>query len=774
MSLIGDAFKRPIRPVGLIMLVTMVCLRGPQMWRMYVESRQQKPAAEVHHVTSPTMLEVVMNERLNTWVWGYIDRSGQVKFEVQSDSPGGFQQGYATILQNGRWHMMNTEGRMITQPFYLPSGAGPITGFESIQPFSEGLAAVQYNSRYGYINEQGQVMIPLTFHAAGPFSEGLAAVQMDDERRLDTVWGYLDPSGQVVLRLERRWRDANAFRDGLACVMVPKETVEHLRPKDDSGTRYGTSPWMYAPAMIDRTGKIVSSPHHSSCEDSPEEQRDVKWPYSYTLAPAEEQPPCGYADKGAGMIKRRLDHTLGFTDGRPIRFGAQWSYVDIAGRTREPIEQSRAQLRLTKELGMRQAGTGTWEYLIWPRFDRALWFSEGLAGVGVGNGCGTLGACTYGYINEAGQEVIPPQFDYGWMFFDGRALIGQGTSCGSRTYGRGHCRYGYIDPTGRYAVEPTFDWAVNFSEGLAVVETGGKWGYIDPSGRYAIPQTFDWAWDFTGGVALVGVGADCAATNAPHCTRYYIDKTGARVPEPSHAEPVKTHEADKRLAVIDYGNTFGYVDTTGKILKPQLDTMLGFTDGQPVRIDGQWRYADLSGAKSVVPEQFGESLRFSEEFRADGLWGGTAWSYRLTPRFRTCGRFSDDGIAFVQVGERWGLIDASGVPIFPPTFTNVSGEFSNGLLAVQVGAREETSPDDGFPILVGGKWGYVDREGVFIIEPQFDGAREFSGGLAAVQVGKEWGYIDPEGRIVIKPQFHDAHPFSGAMAAVKLRKVKRP
>jgi WG containing repeat len=46
------------------------------------------------------------------------------------------------------------------------------------------------------------------------------------------------------------------------------------------------------------------------------------------------------------------------------------------------------------------------------------------------------------------------------------------------------------------------------------------------------------------------------------------------------------------------------------------------------------------------------------------------------------------------------------------------------------------------PVSVEGKWGYIDKTGAIKIQPQFDGARDFSDGLAMVSVAYKWGYID--------------------------------
>ena len=64
-----------------------------------------------------------------------------------------------------------------------------------------------------------------------------------------------------------------------------------------------------------------------------------------------------------------------------------------------------------------------------------------------------------------------------------------------------------------------------------------------------------------------------------------------------------------------------------------------------------------------------------------------------------------------------------------------------------------------------GKFGYVDRNGNVVIEPQFDEAYEFSDGLAwAVKDGKS-GYIDNTGALVIEPGKY-GFPFADGLASV--------
>jgi hypothetical protein len=61
-------------------------------------------------------------------------------------------------------------------------------------------------------------------------------------------------------------------------------------------------------------------------------------------------------------------------------------------------------------------------------------------------------------------------------------------------------------------------------------------------------------------------------------------------------------------------------------------------------------------------------------------------------------------------------------------------DFADGLAPVLSGGFNK-----------GGKWGYIDAQGTVVVSPQFDAARPFREGLAAVRVdgrvGGKWGFI---------------------------------
>lgn len=108
----------------------------------------------------------------------------------------------------------------------------------------------------------------------------------------------------------------------------------------------------------------------------------------------------------------------------------------------------------------------------------------------------------------------------------------------------------------------------------------------------------------------------------------------------------------------------------------------------------------------------------------------------------------------------------------------------------------------------GGKYGYLDRTGKIVIEPQFEYAEPFfegrafvefngkpaftdmggnivaipnckpfamafSDGLRLVKATDKFGYFDKSGKMAIPPAFDDAGSFSEGMAAVKISPCTR-
>lgn len=88
------------------------------------------------------------------------------------------------------------------------------TQYYDVGFFYEGLAYVQKDrwGLYGYIDEEGNVVIDFQFDYANDFSEGLAVV------RIENSYGYIDKEGNIVI--EPILDFAGSFRNGKAHVQI--------------------------------------------------------------------------------------------------------------------------------------------------------------------------------------------------------------------------------------------------------------------------------------------------------------------------------------------------------------------------------------------------------------------------------------------------------------------------------------------------------------------------------------------------------------------------
>ncbi len=65
------------------------------------------------------------------------------------------------------------------------------------------------------------------------------------------------------------------------------------------------------------------------------------------------------------------------------------------------------------------------------------------------------------------------------------------------------------------------------------------------------------------------------------------------------------------------------------------------------------------------------------------------------------------------------------------------------------------------------KFGYINTRGELAIMDKYDGVREFSEGLAAVNYGGKWGYIDTNDQKIIDFQYRSAFAFKDGIARVQ-------
>ena len=256
------------------------------------------------------------------------------------------------------------------------------------------------------------------------------------------------------------------------------------------------------------------------------------------------------------------------------------------------------------------------------------------------------------------------------------------------------------------------------------------------------------------------------------------------------------------MSPVSIDEKWGYVDETGTQKVDALYTFAGpFIGGlAPVTdAEGNAFYIDTDGNKKHVVlgvenvKQLGliENGMFS-------LFDGEKWHFYNTDHEKVFGDYEDvsaigNGVAAVKTAGQWQLVDRSGADLTGKTYTAVAMDekrvvFRNERIFVSdgMGYRMITSAGDVIgssvyedvrifndltyaAVCINGKWGFVDKDGAVIIEPQYESARSFANGLAGVKQGNLWGFVNIAGEMVIEPQFEDVRDFNSHGCVFTLR-----
>jgi hypothetical protein len=121
-----------------------------------------------------------------------------------------FSDGMIAIRQDRKLGYMDLDGGIAVEPRFDQGGA-----------FSEGLAAVESEGHWSFIDKTGTVTaeFPGGIAFAEPLSDGLSLVSADRDQP-DRKLGYVDRNGHWAIK--PAWDDAEPFRDGLAYVGIWK------------------------------------------------------------------------------------------------------------------------------------------------------------------------------------------------------------------------------------------------------------------------------------------------------------------------------------------------------------------------------------------------------------------------------------------------------------------------------------------------------------------------------------------------------------------------
>ncbi len=306
------------------------------------------------------------------------------------------------------------------------------------------------------------------------------------------------------------------------------------------------------------------------------------------------------------------------------------------------------------------------------------------------------GSKVWGYANEKGEIIIPAKYKKCFYFSEGLAVVYENK------------KYIFIKPDGSILNTKVKDFRLanasffglqGFSDGMVQVKVKEKWGYLNTEGELAIEAKYEATSPFNNGFATAKKGTGF----------YVIDKEGNET-KVDVLEIKALKQFTEGMAVFNSldGKT-GFVNTDGKVvIEPKFLSTGYFKNG-------------VAWAKN--------------EYKQLG-YINTKGEWAIEPKFMAGKDFDKiSGLARVKYKDQWAYVTMDGEIIYVDTDT--WGDFYNGL------AKGRKN----------GKLGFFDKTGNFVIEPQFEGVRNFRNGFAAAKLNGKWGMINTVGEWVIQPNF---------------------
>lgn len=434
-----------------------------------------------------------------------------------------FTEGLAAVKTNGKWGFIDNSAVEVIKPIY-----------DEVSSFSDGLAAVKLG-KYGYINRMNEIIIPFQFYNAGPFRNGVAEVNEKQGYKSSLI----NSSG---IRISSYYKGIGQYEYGFFIVENEYQGV------------------------INKIGTIVFPL-----------SLDIAWMLNRTYLIALKDHNWNIIN-----IETKNEHVLKYEDAYPsmiegtarVVIEEKWGLINMYGfEIIKPFydyisefEENMAIICLDGKMGYVNS---RFEIVIDLIYDKALNFRNNLALVSQNNKCmlidntgKTISEIEEGYIIESscvnGFPEIKQYGKLGLVDFNGKLLtqikyseIDQLSISKDRFLARIDNKWAVIDNKKHELTAFKYDDISGFIEGLAIIIIGSKKGFIDYEGREVVSPIFEDAKHFISGLA---------------CVKYnnlwgFIDKNGKVVIDFKYLESA-SFQSNRALCETVNGNLV-WVDRTG-------------------------------------------------------------------------------------------------------------------------------------------------------------------------------------------------------------------
>lgn len=357
----------------------------------------------------------------------------------------------------------------------------------------------------------------------------------------------------------------------------------------------------------------------------------------------------------------------------------------------------------------------------------------------------------YGFVDTAGNEVIPASFDGAKDFKEGVAPVRVGLN------------WGYVNHSGDMKIEPSFREAFSFQEGIARVRVRLETRYINRNGAFIQNDKLSYGEDMDKGYAVAGKSK-----------RGLMDSVGNWVIPQKYQS--LNYLPDYKLAIAKKGRKYFLLNLDGeKVVKERLYMIRPFSEGKAlVKFKSRFGFIDSTG--TVVLQNYTSANSFSDSLarvRIDGNWVFINHSGEeiFTVPYNRITDFKE-GRAFYYSGGYYGIMNKNGEIVRQPEYLQFN-EYSEGKAMVcnsnecyfinQDGIRmfgglsfqQGTSFNEGrAAIMLNNKWRVIDDSGFTISADKMDGVETYEKGYAIFHFNIKQGLMDLDAKEVFDPRFN--------------------
>lgn len=510
------------------------------------------------------------------------------------------------------------------------------SGAYSFWAYPCGRARRKKDGLWGYVNTNEKWRIAPTFDDCTEFSNNVAMVKRCDK------WGMIDLSGNELIPC--LFGVLKSFDYGKAVVRCQGKEL-----------------------TVDSRWDPLSLITNSDAQLFPKKMPNGKW---------------GYVDlHGNPMIKGQYDEAKFFSQGMaPIKQDGYWGYINGNNKVViHPQYTSAEQFKSGRAMVVgkgRKLGFIDWcgTMVIEPVYSGAYAF------------CGDESAVCkdgkWGVIDKDGKTVLP-------FVFDDVTKVSNPTNGQHSTYDvvyKGKCisvNYQWKEPV---AERPSatelpdisllfedeyYDEQKSFSYGRAAVRIGNKWGYIDEKRYQVVPPIYDYAWQFMNNGASVMLNGK----------KGLIDKNGKIILKPIYDRFMDFTDG---LWFVEQNGLWGMADKNNRMVIPCLFSKIITISREKKTAEVFYKSEMITIDRYWTLDKFNSTWRIYRNGLKIGFKKGELFSGKIiyAKYDEVRGNFFN-GVVFVRLGDKWGMIDENGDTVLPFVFEKVEDPYPVGRTVVK-------------------------------------------------------------------------------------------